>query len=141
MARRRQSRRTRPGPLALESLELRLPLTASAVGLDPLDGTLSIRCNDSDSAVTLRVVTVGSGVAAFQRLSVVEGGRSLGTWPLAAVSRITFTGGIRNDRFDGSALAKPMALLGNDGIDTLVGLRFGLEAVELQKAVATHNVH
>jgi Ca2+-binding RTX toxin-like protein len=107
----------------LESLELRLPLTASAVGLDPLDGTLSIRCNDSDSAVTLRVVTVGSGVAAFQRLSVVEGGRSLGTWPLAAVSRITFTGGIRNDRFDGSALAKPMALLGNDGIDTLVGGR------------------
>ena len=123
MARRRQSRRTRPGPLALESLELRLPLTASAVGLDPLDGTLSIRCNDSDSAVTLRVVTVGSGVAAFQRLSVVEGGRSLGSWPLAAVSRVTFTGGIRNDSFDGSVVSKPMTLLGNDGIDTLVGGR------------------
>ena len=123
MARRRQSRRTRPGPLAMESLETRFPLTASAVGLDPLDGTLSIRCTDSDSAVTLRVATIGSGIAAFQRLSVVEGGRSLGSWPLAAVSRVTFTGGIRNDSFDGSVVSKPMTLLGNDGIDTLVGGR------------------
>ncbi len=123
MAPRSQSRRTRPGPLAMESLETRFPLTASAVGLDPLDGTLSIRCTDSDSAVTLRVATIGSGIAAFQRLSVVEGGRSLGSWPLAAVSRITFTGGIRNDSFDGSVVSKPMTLLGNDGIDTLVGGR------------------
>jgi Ca2+-binding RTX toxin-like protein len=107
----------------MESLETRFPLTASAVGLDPLDGTLSIRCTDSDSAVTLRVATIGSGIAAFQRLSVVEGGRSLGSWPLAAVSRITFTGGIRNDSFDGSVVSKPMTLLGNDGIDTLVGGR------------------
>ena len=123
MAPRSQSRRTRPGPLAMESLETRFPLTASAVGLDPLDGTLSIRCTDSDSAVTLRVATIGSGIAAFQRLSVVEGGRSLGSWPLAAVSRVTFTGGIRNDSFDGSVVSKPMTLLGNDGIDTLVGGR------------------
>jgi Ca2+-binding RTX toxin-like protein len=104
-------------------LESRLPMTASAVGLDPLSGLLSIRCNDTDSAVLLRVSTVGSGVTALQRLAVVEGGRTLGSWPLTAVSRIEFAGGIRNDSFDGSTVSKPMTLLGNDGADTLVGGR------------------
>jgi Ca2+-binding RTX toxin-like protein len=123
MAPRRQVRRSRCENVALELLESRLPLTASAVGLDPLNGTLSIRCNDTDSAVVLRLTTVGSGVAAFQRIAVVEGGRSLGSWPLAAVSRVEFTGGLRNDSFDGSAASKPMTLLGNDGTDVLVGGR------------------
>lgn len=123
MATRFQSRRCAASSPALEMLESRLPMTASAVGLDPLSGLLSIRCNDTDSAVLLRVSTVGSGVTALQRLAVVEGGRTLGSWPLTAVSRIEFAGGIRNDSFDGSTVSKPMTLLGNDGADTLVGGR------------------